>query len=595
MALRSPSPRRRSTPSGPRALQAAAIRLPKDRVGVRKSFRNPAEWQTDAWDYFDTSPPIKFGTWWAGNLLAKIELFPAVELPDGSVVAVDAIDPDTIPRNENGDPTGPGKRYSDGLIDETLAAAARAEWSRLHAEMGGQSELQRELGMNFDVAGECYLVGWAAREPDPGDPQLGRPPRDGVPETWEVRSISEVYEKDGVWHVRDTPGADGRAITEDDTIIRCYQRHPRWSALADCHMRAVLSDCRLLQVLTGQMYAEAMSRAAAGLLLMPKGMSMQRPAAPDPASGEGVGPDDGDEAKETPFIDDFTDALTMPIADPADPNSVVPSIVEAEPENLKPEVFRHMHFGRDSGDKLDERIVGRRDAIAQGLNMPVEVLLGHQQTTFANADQINEDEFVDFIEPRILLQCDVLTIGFLRPQLLDADPTSATPRFPADQVARVFVWYDASSLMDPPDLSAAADEALDRFAVSREGYRKMKRIPEEYAPDTEEIMKLLGLRRGILTAELTSALIKYTDPAFQPAVAEVDPGDGDEVVPDDEDGDAGVTAAGLIGYARRQAVLAALGAELLGLDPIALPALGMPAIGAARESPPADPPSPRAD
>lgn len=596
-------PSRRKGPNAPRALTAAAVRLPtKDRSAIRKMARPAAEWQTDAWDYFDTNPEMKFAGWWAGNMLSKMTLFPAAMLPDGRVVAVDAIDPETIPRDTEGNPTGPGRRYTEDLLEQSLVDAAVAEWGRLHGEMGGQSELQRELAMNLDLAGECYLIGWAARDAVPANPMTGAAAREATAEVWEIRSVSEIVSVDGEWRVIDAPGSGlgtGRLIGDDDAIIRCYQRHPRWSSLPDCNTRAVLGECRLLQVLTGQMYAETMSRAAAGGFTVPTGLTITRAdvaAVSEEAGPEAVsdGVPDGD--AKTPFIDDLTEALTLPIADPSDPNSVVPFLIEGEKELLHPDVLRRVDFSRNTGAELDERINGRILRMAHGLNMPVEVLLGHRETTFTNAEQIDENEFVDHLEPRVLLQCDVLTIGFLRPQLADPDPVSGVARFRPEQIERIFTWYDATALVGEPDLSEDADLALDRFAVSREGYRKMKRIPDEYKPDAEEVLALLGLRRGMVTAEMTGAILQRLDAAFVPAPAGSMGGNGGSAAPAGDDDDMVDDAEGLMAAARatvvRQRMLAEIGSHLLGIDPVGLPALGMPT--AARD-PDGHPPLARQD
>lgn len=560
----------------------AAVRMPtRDREAVKRAARKPQEWQEDSWDYFDTVPEEKHLVWWVGNLLALVDLFPAIELVDGTVVAIDATDPDTIT-----DATPAGTMYAaqinpaTGVAYASPALVERAvnEWARLRPANSGQSDLQRALAMNFEVAGECSLVGRAAREavaPDVNRRVDGKP---AEPERWEIRSVSEVYEKDGKWHIRSEPGKDGEPIGDDDDVIRLYMQHPRWKLLADCNMRAVIEECRLLQVLNGQMYAEHASKAAAGGFTWPRGLSLVK-AQPGPGPDEGPEPEEGDEKAEGPPMDDLVEALTWPGHDPTDVNSRVPFFVIGEKELLHPDFLRRLDFSRTTGVELDARIAARVERFAHGVAAPVEVVEGHRNTTFSNAEQIDENEFDDYLQPRVVTMCDVLSEGFLRPQILaplpvvEGAPVLTVSPFTVAEVAEVFVWYDASPIIGSPNLSEAADSALDRFAVSRVGYRKMRRIPEEYAPDEAEQLAMFALRRGLASAEITADLLTSIDPSFvpppPPAPLALPAGDAGD------DGEAGAIVAAARQAITRQRVLAEVGAQLLGLDPATLPALMM--------------------
>lgn len=585
---------RREGRSAPRQLQAAAVQLPTGTgEKVRKAWRKPQDWAEDAWDYFDTNPEMKFLVWWVGNLASVIDMFPAVELPDGSVVRIDALDPDA-PETETTDEAGNTvtERAEVFLADQVISPAARQrallEWARLSGATSAQSELQRDLAMNLEIAAECSLVGWAARPGQPADVRLGTKEVPATAETWEIRSIRELYQENDTWKVRDAPGAEGRTVEDQDDIIRLYQRHPAWKGIADCNMRAVIEECRLLQVLNGQMFAEHASKAAAGGFTWPTGLTMEAVA---PTEDKGETPPAAPKSPQRKVLDDLVVALTDPGHDPLDVNSRVPFLIVGEPELLKPDVLRRIDFSRTTGVELDTRIEKRVERFAHGVNAPVEVVLGHRNTTFANAEQIDENEFDDFLQPRAVLWCDLLAEGFLRPQMANVpevptdengialplpDGVAALQPAPAD-IAKVFVWYDASAIIGDPNLSEHADAALDRFAVSRVGYRKMKRIPEDYAPDPNEELTLFGLRRGIATAELTTPILKMINPAFQGPVAQPAEVGGEGTELDDDEGLALAASARaqVRAYLARQRVLAELGAEMLGLDAATLPALGM--------------------
>lgn len=501
----------RKTPNSPRALTAAATRLPHaDADALRKSYRPPKDWQNEAWEFFDTVPELKFTATWAGNQLAKVKLYVATLVPGSD-------DPVAVENEGSG-------------IPDSVAATLNGLLADLRGDIGGQADVQRVLTENLDVAGECYLIG---RAPTTVTPRW----------QWEVRSISEVFlGPDGKLKVRRSPDdREGVELAADDVPIRCFVRHPRWAGEADTNVKALFTELRSLQVLSAQVMAESMSRANAGLLKVPNGLTSGK-------AGEDAAPEsDGDSEQNDPFMVDLTAALTRPIADPGDPSSVVPMLVRGEREDLM--ALEHVDLSRDTSEQLDKRIESRVLRVARGLNAPVEVVLGHQATTFANAAQVDADVFTDHLEPRVLLQCDLLTAGYLRPQA----PAECAP-----YLDRVFVWYDASDLQDPPDQSKAADEAFDRGQLGFGAYLEAKGFTAEQAPTPEERLLSLLFRQGSssLSPELTGAILRKI-PGFTPpepaAAPAVDPGQQQ-------------AAAHLLAAAARQAGMTQAMLSLMGLN-----------------------------
>lgn len=463
-------------------------------------------WQEEAWGYFDAVPEVKHGVWFMGNGLAKLRLFVA-----------------TMP--EEGDEPVPVTADTSG-IDPGLAQLAEAELARLTASLGGQAEIIREGSMNLDVAGEFFLVGFGAREPGEDDAGNLLP---GTPESWEVRSVSEVATDANGTLVKESPSDRGRKLDPDlDTIIRVWQRHPRWSALADSHMVGVLGECEALVTLHHQLMAESRSRHNAGLLTVPNELTFGGPHPDDDGTDE-----DGD---TDPLTEELHETFSEPVDNSGSPSAVSPTIIRGPAEFLKTEYLRWIDIGRKPTADLEARIAARVERLARGMNMPVETTLGHQQTTFANAEQVDRDLFDDYMEPRAVTLIDGLTIGFLRPNLLDTlsgDDATPTASPAVEQINRIFVWYDASQLVKPPDLSQAADAAYDRGTISAPAYRAAKRFSEDDAPDeglnvsaAERIAKLaqqLYLAVGtLLTADEARAILEaagagLTGPGPQPA------------------------------------------------------------------------------
>lgn len=497
-------------------LVAAAKRITLNDSKLSKGkTRTRVEWQDEAWAYFDEVPEIKYSVRFLGNAMAKLRLFVGV------IPAEAEPDADPVPVNDG---------TSD--VPQPLAAAAIAELDRLRSQIGGQAAIQARMNMNLEVAGELYLIGWGAQDAVgvPGSSDYRAP----IPEDWQVGSVKEVEVKGGKWVVKSSANdSKGRELnlgsdTEPgrDTIIHLWEPHPAWQNQADCAMRGVLNDAKTLQVLTQQQYAEGLSRQSAGILLIPNELSTGPASSSDPEDDDGEPTD--------PFISELLHAMTDPIEDPSSASSVMPMVVKGNSEVL--DKVRHLVLGRQSDAVIDQRISARIERIARGMNLPVEVVMGHQQTTYANAEQVDQDTFEDHLEPRCRLIADALTVGYLRPNLLDAGHD-------AEQVNRLVVWYDASALVRQPDTELGADSAFDRFAISAAAYRRAKGYTEDDAPDPLEVLVRSGLRRGILTAELTSALIdSLADEAgvdLPSAPAELVPG---EPVADDGSVDAAARA-----------------------------------------------------
>lgn len=470
--------------AGPTGLVAAAtrVRLSK-RPGAKQGMKRQS-WQTDAWEYFDLIPEVKYATWFLGNAMTKVRLFVATRDP--------------------ANPEGPPIPVSDPLsaVPPEVAAQAEAELARLSGQRGGQPEILREMEMNLEVTGEGYLVGRGVRYAEDGLTIV-------EPERWFVASISEVEYKGDRWLVKDENETELKLDLPDDegyggrdALIRFWQRHPRYSGRADCNLRSVLEECETLLVLQRQVRADSRSRLPAGLLVVANEISIS-PADP---SRRAEGNEDGDE-----FVETLAAALAGAIEDESDPAGLAPSVLRVPGEFV--DKIQHIDLARKTDEKLDARIEARVERLARGLNLPVETVKGHMNTTFANAEQIDEDLFDDHVEPRVRTLCDLLTYEFLRVQVLEAfrnEATGTVPENVEDAVADLFVWYDPSALIGTKDPSEAATEGHNIGAISDEAWRKYKGFSEDDAPDEIELLIRTAIKRGGLTSDLTLELLRLT-------------------------------------------------------------------------------------
>lgn len=459
-----------------RPVTASATRLQLDQPSrARKQAGQRMPWQQQCWRYFDLIPEVKTSTWFKGNAVGRVKLLPAVEPPERGAAPIAVDDP------------------ASGISPQ-VAALAWAEIARLKGPLGGQAEIMREIEMNVTVAGECFLVGWGAIEPGitpQGTLQEGRD------ESWDVRSIDEVEIKGSgdstEYLIKDSPTDRGQRLNpETDTIIRIWRRHPRWSALADCELNGVRGECEALVTLHAELLADSRSRHNAGMFTLPNELSFGAP----PDDGE----DSGDDVEADPLMDELTEVFSEPVDDPTAPGAVAPAGLRGPGEWLKPDYVRWVDMGRKPSAELDNRIKARVERLARGIGLPVEKVMGHQSTTFANAAQVDEDEFTDYIEPDVQLIVDALTGAYLRANLADAG-------VPLEVVERIIVWYDPSDAIRDPDMSEAADKGYELNEISGAGWRQLRGVPEDMAPDPIEVLIRAGLRRGILTADLTLALL----------------------------------------------------------------------------------------
>jgi hypothetical protein len=194
---------------------------------------NGEAWQDLAWDFYDTVGEYRYSVDWVGNLLSKAKLYPT--------------------RN--------GKRTTDPL--------AQAAMDGLFGGPDGQSEMLRQLGIQFTVTGEAYIIGEDTADED----------------AWGVFAASEVK--------RNTSNGftvSGEAVDPNSLVIRLWKAHPRKPKKSSCPTRAVLPILAEIEKLTMHVAAQIDSRlAGAGLLILPSEMSFPVMPITKPAGQPGAG------------------------------------------------------------------------------------------------------------------------------------------------------------------------------------------------------------------------------------------------------------------------------------------------------------------
>ena len=449
------------------ALTAAAVVMDGSTPASRgQGQSSPTKtWQHAAIGYTRNVPELSAGKMYVGNCYSRIKLKVGKRNPDGTV-------------DEAFDGAG---EVVEGL-DSGLAAKAAAIIAGVRSEIGGQSEFMRSSGEKLFSVGEMYVL-----------------PVDTIAATcYEALSIEELQQngndpstKAPRYKRMRGPGMDPTDVPASTAPIRVWRPDDVYQMLPTCSVRACLEVLEELVILTRLVRSSAISRLAlSGILAIADEFD-------DDVDDTGV--EDDSEAAH-PLIVDIILNGAKAIDDPASASSWLPYLLTG-PAALIEKGLKFIEFKSD--DSVN--VVKRREALerlAQGLDLPVEIILGHQQTTFANAAQISEDTFKVHIEPGVKMLCDAITLGILWPSLavesgLTADQI-AESGYP-DEIMAFAVGYDASMLVSRPDMT---QQILDLYlkdptqgSVAITEVRKTVGLPGEGAPDIEEQTKRIDAVR----------------------------------------------------------------------------------------------------
>ena len=349
----------------------------------------------------------------------------------------------------------PARIEDDGQLSRITEGPEVEMLNRIQEAGGGRERLQYDYGRLMFVTGEGAL--FVNLE---------------GPENWRFLWKGELIKEDNeavTWR----KNAAGEKV-EAGTAWRFWTPHPRHSDLADSPLKAVLDIADELTVLTAAVHATAVSRVLNGMLLLPSQVSPPPPEGPD------------EDPEQSPFMQMFTEHIRAQIENPATAEAKVPFVLEADYDYLDQVRWLQMHDPKADYLERDLRIEAIK-RLGLGLDIPPEALEGFSNTNHWAAQQILWDMWRTHGVPIADQFVGDLATIYLRPTLL-ADGMSP------EEVRRRTVGYDDSRVVLPPDMSAIADEAMDRVAISFEGYRKLKGIPEEFAPSDKEIDLVAGIK-----------------------------------------------------------------------------------------------------
>ena len=484
--------------STPRSLTAAATQIKlndkgeADRFKARRNVQSTS-WQAEAWEYYDAIGEIKYAFNLVASVVSRIRLYAAV-----------IQDPSEAPK--------PLRQVAN--FDEDLARAAERALQRLESAYGGQAGLLRDCALNLSVAGECYLIQMPALQGS------------GTPESWDIRSVDELamdskgnyviagrreYTQGSAMSNQNNKGL--LKLPRDAFVGRIWRAHPRFSDEADSSLRGMLDMCAELLLLNRTFRATARSRLNAGALYLPDGLSVA--ATPDPnypyEDEDGLYADPTPEEAADEFEDQLIDAMTTPIRDEDSASAVVPLIIRG-PAELGDKI-KQFKFERSFDPALAQRADRVLERILQGIDVPKDIVTGLANVKYSNAMQIDEALYKAHIEPMMLLIADALTVVYLRPYLVANGYSEA-------DVDRIVVWYDPSAVATRNDRAADADSGFDKMAVSYETWRRAHGFSDADAPNPTELGLRILLQKGMITPELSEAMLAAVAPELMQAARE---------------------------------------------------------------------------
>ncbi len=453
------------TTEPPNAIIASAALMREEPQKLPRA-AGSAEWQQQAWYFYDTVGEYRFGSTWLAQCISRVKLRIVEDTPDGGEEPV-----------------------TEGPEVDALAALFGGE--------SGQPQALAQMALHLSVPGETYVVG-EVLNPDTADET----------EVWSIYSNEELQPKAGrtpgsdspiVWVLDQGDGVKRDLDPETTVVIRIWRPHPRLAVEADSPSRAALPILREIEQLSKHLAASIDSRlAGAGILFVPSEITFATPVTQDGVlqgqvseDGQAVTISDVDS-----FIRDLTEAMVTPINDRGHASAVVPIVVKA-PGALLANI-KHITFSTPLDEKATEQRTTNVGRLATTLDMPPEVLLGLSDSNHWSAWQIDESSIKAHVEPLVKVIVSGLTSRWLRPAVKGSG---------AEVNPRRRIVGDTSALRTRPDHSTQAVTLYDKGELSAEALRRENGFDEGDAPDPVELGRQLLLRQATSQASSPEVIV----------------------------------------------------------------------------------------
>lgn len=409
----------------PRSIIASAVRMTLSEAAWRGYRFTDEAWQKQAWEFYDTNEQLHNAVDYGGNACSLVRIY---------VAHVD----------EN------GVRQEEVTDDPQIASLA----DTLFGGPAAKAEIVRNLAASLTVAGECYLIGLAAKP--------------GYGDKWMVLAPSEVRRqgKNVVVNV-------GHAVRETlnpsrDIIVRIHTPHPRRPLLADSPVRALLDVLYRMREIQLFKRSQFNSRIANAVIL-PVPASMASPRGDDE-------PSRGDD-----LLEQLNEVINSNLEGKGTAAQFAPILWPLEKDELEAmKGIEPIRLDSIISDHLSTMETKEMEKLAIGINVPVEIQLGGREMNHWGVWFAGEEFIVKSVMPIMGRIVDALTTAYLGPALkaLGRDP------------ARYTYWYDVAPLSSSANQLVDAINLHEKKVISAAALRRTANFKESDAPSEEE----LGIR-----------------------------------------------------------------------------------------------------
>lgn len=409
------------TEDTPVALIASAVRMGLSEDAWRGYRFTDEAWQRQAWDFYDTNPQLHNAVDYIGAACSMVRIY---------VAEVD----------EN------GVRQGEVTNDAEVGSLA----DTLFGGPANKAEILRNVGESLSVAGECFILGKAARG--------------GMTDQWWVAAPSEVRRNGDTVYVN-----MGRATREElnpgrDIIIRTWTPHPRRAFLADSPVRALLG--LLFEMEQMQMFIRSqMNSRIANATILPVPSTLAAPK----GDSQAVGMDD--------IYQQLFEVITSNLEGKGTAAQVAPILWQMPLAELAAMAgIQPIRFDSPLSDQAIELRKEQQNKLAIGMNVPVEIQVGGQEMNHWSIWWAGEEFIIKTIMPLMNRIVDALTVAYLIPalKLLGKDPKRFT------------YWYDTAPLANSANKLADALNLYTAGIVSSETVRREGNYTEADAPSKQE-------------------------------------------------------------------------------------------------------------
>lgn len=466
------SDRMRKPSTRPTPLTAAAMVVaPTEVRNELRNLFNTEEWQTRAWEYYDTVGEFRFGTNWIANALSRVRLIAAMP-----------------PERAGDNPT----QITEGRPVELV--------SQLGGGVLGQGQMMAEFGRLLTVSGVSWLVGQSDNEVQ-----------------WQVRSQDEIRMQGGTIELLQDDGTTWGRLTENDLTVKVWTSHPRKRSQPDAPSRACLPALRQLSLCDSHIDASAVSRlAGAGVMVVPT---------------EAQFPKSNPDSEDDDLVSEMIDAFTTPIGDRSSAAAVVPFVIRV-PAAMS-DAVRHFHINTPFDERVMEIRDAAIRRLALGLDMPPETLLGVGDVNHWSAWAIQDEAIALHIEPLAEAICHALNLGYMTPAMkaegLDPDAAmiwydTSELRTPPDKTEIAITLYNAGAITAQALLRECGFEESDMPSPTEQVKALAARLIAQ-APSLLEVAPYLATLAGLPEPEASAESVPEFTSADNPVPTEGAPGE----------------------------------------------------------------------